>query len=45
MATKVRGIRIPDELWEALGEEAERRGTTITALLVKAARKELGWPV
>jgi predicted DNA-binding ribbon-helix-helix protein len=44
MATKPRSVRIPDDLWDALTEEAARRGMTVTALLIKAARQELGWP-
>lgn len=37
MATPVRNVRIPDSMWEKLGNLAYKRKTTITALLVEGA--------
>lgn len=31
--TKVRGVRIPDDLWNAALEKAEREGTTVSEAL------------
>ena len=36
--TPLRSIRVPDALWASALEQAERDGTTITAVLVEALR-------
>ncbi len=37
-------ISISDELLERVDREADTRGTTRSAFLQEAARRELGWP-
>lgn len=32
--TKIRGVRVPDDLWERAQEKAKRRHTTVSAVLV-----------
>ncbi len=36
MATPVRGVRVPDDLWLAAQEKAERDGTSVSAVIVAA---------
>jgi predicted HicB family RNase H-like nuclease len=36
MPTPLRNLRVPDDLWRAAQEKAEREGTTVTAVLVAA---------
>lgn len=45
MATHpVRAIRIPDTLWKAAREKAEREGTTVTAIVLAALRRYVAKP-
>jgi hypothetical protein len=37
-------ISLPDQLLARVDREAERRGSTRSAFLQEAARRELGWP-
>ena len=37
-------ISIPDDLLQRVDREAQRRGTSRSAFLQQAARRELGWP-
>lgn len=37
-------ISVPDELLERVDREADRRGSTRSGFLQKAAQRELGWP-
>lgn len=37
-------VSIPDDLLERIDREAGERGTTRSAFLQEAARRELGWP-
>jgi predicted transcriptional regulator len=39
--TTPRKFRIPDDLWAALQERAEVEHTTVTAIVVRAAIREL----
>lgn len=34
--TPVRSVRVPDDLWAAVKAEAERRGETVTDVVVRA---------
>lgn len=36
--TPVRGVRVPDELWNAAKARARENGTTVTAVVVAALR-------
>jgi len=36
MPTPMRAMRIPDDLWNAVREKAERDGTNVTAVVVAA---------
>lgn len=36
MKTPPRSVRIPDAIWNAARERAEREGTTITAVILRA---------
>lgn len=40
--TKARSVRVPDELWEAAKEKAERENTTLTAVILDALRRFVG---
>jgi len=37
-------VSMPDDLLERIDREAAERGTSRSALLQEAARRELGWP-
>lgn len=37
--TPPRSIRVPDDVWKAAQEEAERRGETVTAAIVRFLRR------
>lgn len=37
-----RNVRVPDDLWEAAKEQAERDGTSVSAVLVAALRRYVG---
>lgn len=37
--TKARGIRVPDELWQAALEKAKAEDTTVTAVVLKELRR------
>jgi hypothetical protein len=37
-------VSIPDDLLKRIDREADERGTTRSAFLQEAARRELGWP-
>lgn len=37
--TKVRAVRVPDPIWEAARREAERRGETVSAAVVRFLRR------
>jgi hypothetical protein len=37
--TKTRSIRVPDELWDAAKAEAEKRGETVTAAIVRSLHR------
>lgn len=41
MATPLRSLRIPDEVWTAAVEKARAEGTTVTAVVVAALRRYL----
>lgn len=34
-----RGVRVPDELWEAAKERAAERGETVTDVIVRALKR------
>lgn len=36
MKTPPRSVRIPDPIWAAAKERAEREGTTVTAVILRA---------
>lgn len=36
MRTPPRSVRIPDAVWNAARERAEREGTTVTAIILRA---------
>lgn len=36
MTTPPRSVRIPDHIWQAARERAERDGTTVTAIILRA---------
>lgn len=38
----IRHVRVPDELWVAAREKAEREGTSVSAVLVGCLRGWLG---
>jgi hypothetical protein len=37
--TKARGIRVPDDLWEAAKAKAAERGETVTDAIIRALRR------
>lgn len=37
--TPARSIRVPDALWQACRERAEREGTTVTAVILRALER------
>jgi len=37
--TPKRGVRIPDELWEAVKRKAADRGETVTAVILRALQR------
>ncbi len=39
MPTPLRNVRIPDEVWDAAREKAEREGTTVTAVVLAALQR------
>lgn len=39
MPTPLRNVRVPDEVWQAAQEKAERDGTTVSAVLLAALRR------
>lgn len=39
MATPLRAVRIPDEVWESAKQIAEKRGETVTAVVVRSLRR------
>lgn len=39
MPTPMRAMRIPDEVWDAARERAERDGTTVTAVVLAALQR------
>lgn len=39
MATPLRSLRIPNEVWDAAREKAEREGTTVTAVVLAALQR------
>ena len=42
MATPLRAVRVPDELWKAAVDKAAREGTTVTAVVLVALREYVG---
>lgn len=42
--TKVRSIRIPDELWEAATAKAESRGETVSEVIRRALERYVKRP-
>lgn len=39
MATPLRSVRIPDDVWQAAQEKAERDGTSVTAVVLAALQR------
>jgi len=39
--TPKHGVRVPDELWQAVKVKAKQRGETITDVIVRALRRYL----
>lgn len=37
--TKIRTVRVPDDVWQHAQEQARIEGTTVTAYIVKQLRK------
>lgn len=37
--TPLRSVRVPDEVWEAAKAEAERRGETVSGVIVRYLRR------
>jgi len=42
--TPLRAIRVPDEVWQAAREKAEREGTTVTAVVLAALQRYVKRP-
>jgi predicted DNA binding CopG/RHH family protein len=42
--TKIRGVRVPDPLWEAVKAKAADRGETVTAVLIRALERYVKRP-
>jgi predicted HicB family RNase H-like nuclease len=40
--TKLRNVRVPDDLWDAAKAEALRQGETVTEVIRRALRKYVG---
>lgn len=40
-STPKHGIRVPDELWQAVKEKAHQRGETITDVIIRALERYL----
>jgi hypothetical protein len=43
--TPARGVRVPDELWNAAKAQAAANGETVTDVLLRALREYVGEPV
>lgn len=39
--TPKHGVRVPDDLWQAVKEKARRRGETVTEVVIRALRRYL----
>lgn len=37
--TKVRGVRVPDDLWRASQAKAAKHGETVTAVVIRALER------
>jgi hypothetical protein len=37
--TKARGVRVPDDLWQAAQARAKERGETVTDVILRALRR------
>jgi len=42
--TPLRAIRVPDEVWQAARQKAEREGTTVTAVVLAALQRYVKRP-
>lgn len=39
--TPKRGVRVPDDLWQAVKEKARDRGETVTDVIIRALKRYL----